>query len=132
MTYLFDEKLYTNGPMTFKLPEPVKVKLKDLNNFLENITPHGYKVFMIERFEYGDFDNWVTAIIRDKTVTPRWSNDKKLCVKTDFWMFYKASPDKKFWKECPDAGYHDEYNKTLDTLEVEVEEVFIISNKDFY
>ena len=128
MAYLFDEKLYTDGPMTFKLPEPVKVKLKDLNSFLETVVPYQFKVFMIERFEYGDFDNWVTAVVRDKTVTPRYSNDKKLCVKTDFWCIN----DRKFWKECPDDGYHDEYNKTLDTLEVEVEEVFIISNRDFY
>lgn len=135
--FIYPKEIYT-VPCIVRLEEPKVVKLKDRRDFLESvIDPDKFVVYQVERFCYGDFDNHVTAVVKDKVVDPKYSHYYEktgltdFSVRTDFWYFIGG---KAFWLEQTEAGYSgcEENNtkKTIEDLETTVEEVFIISKED--
>ena len=135
--FIFDEEIYT-VPVIVKLPEEKTVSLHDRKAFLESvINPDKFVVYQVERFCYGDFDNHVTAIVKDKVVDPKYCHYYKntgltdFSIRTDFWYFIGG---KAFWLEQPEVGYDgsDSSNakKNILDLETTIKEVFIISKED--
>ena len=137
----FNEGNEYQKPVLIKFDEPVKVKLCELDTFLSQYKPFNCSdVWLFQRFEYGDYDNWVSAIIESKNISPVFSQvyreekgiynagDTSWCIVDSFWYYREDYP---FWKFCPIKGYSSGIRKQfIDEIEINVYGVYVISWSD--
>lgn len=141
MKYFNEENKYEK-PTLIKFDKPETIKLKDLNNFLEQYKPFNTAdVYAYERFEYGDFDNWVDAIYMSITIDAGYSkyfNEDKGIYKAGEYsfvlqsIFWNYSLNKPFWIDAPQIGFNNlsKGYKNLDEIEITLDGVFVISMHD--
>lgn len=139
----FNENNNYIEPTLVSFANPIKIKLSELRDFLDSYKPFACSdVYLYERFEYGDFDNWVEGIIESKTVDASFSRvyrkprgifkkgQTQYSIRDTFWHY---RPNYPFWKFCPQVGYNDGYNnicRHIDKVEIMVYGVYIISWTD--
>ena len=139
----FNENNEYKEPTLIKFDTPKVIKLVDLRDFLKQYEPFPCSdVFVYERFEYGDFDNWVDGIIQSITIDPTFTKyynkqegifepgDYKFCLQNTFWNYSK---DKPFWTKAPSLGYFEPLAskyKSINDIEISIEGVFVISWSD--
>lgn len=129
------------NPQFINLEKPETIFLKDLDDFLKRYTPSGCVAYLAEKFEYGDYDNWVHAIIESKTVDPKFSKtfdtdqgiykagDIRFSLRDAFWHYRENYP---FWLFKPEIGYSTNTvkEKRIEDIKITVESIFIISTQD--
>ena len=139
----FNEQNEYKEPTLIKFEQPKIIKLSQLREFLDQYKPFACAdVYLYEKFEYGDYDNWVEAIIRNKTIDASFSQvhrkplgifkkgQTRFTLKDDFWYYKEDYP---FWLDCPTEGYNDGYKnicRYIDKVEICVEGVYVISWSD--
>ena len=139
--YFTEENEY-KGPILIKFDEPKVIKITELKDFLEYYTPFPCSdVYLYERFEYGDFDNWVDAIIESVSIDPKYSKFIKedegvfkagetyWSIMSKFWNYCESKP---FWKEPLQTGYDGNHKHTvfLHEITLTIHGVYIISWED--
>lgn len=127
-------------PTLIKFVEPVKIKLCDLHDFLDSYKPFPCsEVYLYERFEYGDYDNWVDAIIESKTIDAGYSKVYRKArginkaghtnwsIVTKFWNYFGDKD--KFWERPLQTGFDcsSEHSRYIDKIEINVYGVYVIS-----
>ena len=131
-------------PILIKFDEPIEIRLCDYSEFLDSYKPfYCCDVYGYERFEYGDFDNWMDAIIMNKSISPSFSHyhekqegiynegDVSYCIQTMFWNY--SNNNKPFWDKVPTVGYEDVYKpnlKKIEDIKVKVDGIYVISWSD--
>lgn len=136
----FNEQNNYIMPTLIKFVNPIKIKLCELNQFLNSYKPSpSSEVYLYERFEYGMFDNWVDAIIESKTIDACFSKvhrksqgiykagQTEWCIVNKFWN-YLGDKD-KFWERPLTTGYNslNVSARFIDKIEITVYGVYIIS-----
>lgn len=130
-------------PTLIVFSKPRKIKLCDLNKFLDSYRPFTCAdVYLYEKFEYGDFDNICEAIVESKTIDPCYSKVYRKSsgiyktgytdwsIVSKFWNYHKGRD--KFWEKPLQTGYDSETYSTryIDKIEINVQGVYIISWED--
>jgi hypothetical protein len=142
MRYFNEQNPYTK-PTLIKFDEPKIIPLSSLRDFLKEYEPFACSdVWLYERFEYGDYDNWINAIIMSKTIDAGFSKvyrkpqgiykagQTSFSIVDTFWSYKEDYP---FWLDCPSEGYSTGYitkTRYIDKVMIKVEGVFIISWTD--
>ena len=128
-------------PTLIKFDQPKKIKLCELHSFLDSYKPFPCcYVWTYSRMEYGDFDNYVNAIIEDITIDAGFSRvyhkdagiykagETSYCLVSRFWN-YRAG--KAFWIKCPTASYDSTRGcKDITDIEITIDGVYVISYSD--
>ena len=121
-------------PTLIKFKESKTVKLKELKSFLNKYKPFPCAdVYAYERFQYGDFDNYVEAISASRTINLSYTNFFETIGKYNFSIqdcFWDFNKDKAFWNEAPEIGFSDYQGTSLFDIEVQLDGVYIISWSD--
>lgn len=139
----FNENNQYKEPTLIKFDEPKIIKLSELRDFLDQYKPFPCsEVWLYEKFEYGDYDNWVEAIIMSKTIDASFTKvyrkplgifkkgQTRFCIQDAFWYYHENYP---FWLKAPQLGYNDGYksiHRYIDKVQIQVEGVYIISWSD--
>ena len=137
----FDNHEKYKHPMLIKFYRPQKIKFTEINDFLDFYRPFFCsQVYIYNRFEYGDFDNWVDGISESITISPYSktikedggiykAGDVRWSLVSKFWHFDQHTP---FWMSAPDSGYNTPtcHSNNIDEIEVFVDGVMIISDSD--
>lgn len=137
--YFTEDNKYIK-PTLIKFDNPIKIKLCELNKFLDSYKPFPCAdVYLYEKFEYGDYDNWIDAIIESKTIDACHScvyrkekgvfkaGQTSWGVVIKFWSYFGIKD--KFWKRPLQTGYDCSIinTKYIDEIEISVDGVYIIS-----
>lgn len=122
------------NPTLIKFKEPKVIKLKELNTFLGKYKPFSCAdVYAYEKFEYGDFGNYVEAISASRTINLSYTNFFETTGKYNFSIqdcFWHFNKDKAFWNEAPETGFSDYQGTSLFDIEVQLDGVYVISWSD--
>lgn len=136
----FNENNKYIEPTLIKFVKPIKIKLCELNDFLDSYRPFSCAdVYLYERFEYGDYDNWVDAIIESKTIDAGFSHVYRKeegifkaghtdwSIVTKFWNY--CGKFDKFWTKPLQTAYDGGINHSryIDKIEITVYGVYVIS-----
>lgn len=137
--YFTEEHKYTK-PELIKFEKPVKVKLCELDRFLGAYKPFNCSdVYAYETFEYGDYGNYVRAIVESKTLDPKYchkhtqaggiyeAGEWEFAIRDSFWHYKEDYP---FWMFRTNVGYADRKAFDMHDIEVEIEGVYVISWAD--
>ena len=141
MNKYFTETNQYEKPMFIKFDEPKTIKLTELKDFIEEYRPFPCSdVYLYSIFEFGNFDNYVDAIIKNVYIDPKYSRyikedeggiytkgKTRYSIATEFWHYQE---DEAFWNKNTEAGYDDQVCDNIDELEVNIEGLFIISWSD--
>ena len=121
-------------PTLIKFEQPLKVKLAELANVLNNYKPFPCAdVYVYERCEYGDYGNWIDTICESIDINPRFSHTKEdgvsFCLTQHFWRYKEG---KAFWKDCPSRCCQDVSGRLgkLEDIEINIDGVYVISWTD--
>lgn len=127
-------------PTLIWFEEPKKIKLCDLRDFMRSYEPfYCSDVYLYKRVEYGDFEHYANAMIKNIFVDPAYSYVDRETGRTIWEIvteFYNVVPTfnnkmDAFWKRPIMEGLCDETATTyIDEIEIEVSGVFVMSWAD--
>ena len=127
-------------PTLIRFEKPKKIKLCDLRDFMQSYKPfYCSDVYLYERFEYGDFGHYTSAMIKNIFVDPAYSYVDRETGKTRWELiteFYAVVPTfnnkmDAFWNRPIREVLSDKADTTyIDEIEIEVSGVFVISWTD--
>lgn len=136
-------KFEYKNPTVIKFNKAMRVKLRDFDRTIEKYKPfYCSSAWAVEKFEYGDFDNWVTAVIESVLIDAKYSQyyekdagifkagETKWSLVQRFWYFRK---NEAFWNKMPTIGYpggSSHHSKTIDDIYVNIDSIFVISDED--
>ena len=142
MNKYFTETNEYQKPTFITFDAPKTIKLHQLEDFLDEYRPfHCADVYIYSAFEFGDFENWVDAIVKNVYIDPKYSRyikedeggiytkgKTKYSIVHEFWDYNADTP---FWNECTTQGYGDsQVCNNINELEITIKGLFVISWSD--
>ena len=140
--YFNENNKYTK-PTLIKFEIPKEIRFVDLGKFLDYYKPFACsEVYMYAKFEYGDFDNYVEAIIESESIDPKYckfveksegmfkAGETIWSIMSKFWYYRENYP---FWNEPLHTGYNGGITKHsvfLHDVTIQIQGVYIISDAD--